>query len=230
MKMPSYKKHILFSLFIALPFFPDVFYLSLAVIGASVIDLDHHVRKRNLRLMALSGLLLAGVLYILNLPYILGVILFTLALIFYISKHRGFMHSFFGITIITAFLTIFVIGSYLLLQGFSLDLKVSLIIISLALGLIILNKKLILLFILAASLGVILTNNMSFNPYYVFIALFLGCISHIMLDLFTPSGLKLFNPISNRRYNKTFGIFLMILWGLTVGLFLYGRIGVIFHL
>jgi len=55
--MASYKKHIIFSLFIAIPFFHDVFYLSLAVIGASIIDLNHPVRERNLSLMAFFALL-----------------------------------------------------------------------------------------------------------------------------------------------------------------------------
>ncbi len=62
--MASYRKHILFSLFIALPFFPDVFYLSLAVIGASIIDLDHPMRERNLSLVAFFALLLTGILYL----------------------------------------------------------------------------------------------------------------------------------------------------------------------
>ncbi|MBM4242128.1 MAG: metal-dependent hydrolase, partial [Euryarchaeota archaeon] len=35
--MSSYKKHGLFSLIMVLPFFPDVFYLSLAFIAAAII-------------------------------------------------------------------------------------------------------------------------------------------------------------------------------------------------
>ena len=141
--MPSYKKHILFSLIIALPFFQDVFYLALAVIAASIIDLDHHVKKKNLMLMALLGALIALIFYIFNLPYILGIILIALASIFQISKHRGFMHSFFGIILITVFLTVFIMGSYLLFIGVSLNIKVILIAITLILGFLILNKKLI---------------------------------------------------------------------------------------
>lgn len=212
--MPSYKKHVLFSLIMALPFFGDVFYLSLAVIGASIIDFDHHIKKNNLMIMILFGILLCLILYLLNLPIILGVILITLALIFYMSKHRGFMHSIFGIIIITIFLIIFIIGSYLLFTGFLENLKIFLIVISLVLGVMILNKKLIIPYSLLVLIGIILTKNLVLNPYYIFGALFLGCISHIILDLFTPSGVSILNPLSSKRYKKVLGIILMIFWTL----------------
>ena len=219
--MPSYKKHILFSLIMALPFFPDVFYLSLAVVGASIVDLDHHVKKKNLIIMALSGVLLAGILYLFKLPFLLGIILVALASIFYVSKHRGFMHSIFGIVVATAFLTVFVTGSYLSIQNFSSEPKVSLIVVSLILGFIVLNKKLIPLFTILVLSGIILTPNTGLDPYFVFGAIFVGCLSHLILDLFTPSGVEVFNPISSHRYKKTLGIFLMALWGVGTVLILY---------
>lgn len=223
--MPSYKKHILFSLIIALPFFPDVFYLALAFIGASIIDLDPHVKQKNLILMAFFGVLIAFIFYIFNLPYILGIILVALALIFQISKHRGFIHSFFGITLVTIFLGIFVVGAYWLLMGFVQNVKVNLIAIIVFLGILVLNKKLIVPFALLAVVGIIFSPNLALNPYYVLLALFLGCLSHIMLDLFTPAGVRLFNPLSSRKSRKAFGIALVILWGLIVVLsFLGGKI------
>lgn len=214
--MPSYKKHVLFSLIMALPFFPDVFYLSLAVIGASIIDFDHPVKKNNLMIMILFGILLCLILYLLNLPIILGVILIALALIFYISKHRGFMHSIFGIIIITIFLTIFIVGSYLLFIDFSQNLKIFLIVISLLLGVMVLNRNLLIPYSFLLLIGIILTKNLVLNPYYIFGALFLGGISHIILDLFTPSGVSILNPLSLKRYKKALGIILMIFWTLAV--------------
>ena len=117
--MASYKKHILFSLFIALPFFPDIFYLSLVVIGILIIDLDHPIKEINLSLMEFFSLLLAGILYLFDLPFILGLILFTLVLIFlYISASQINALIFWNNNYNVFFKTVFVIGFYLLLQRF----------------------------------------------------------------------------------------------------------------
>jgi len=219
--MPSYKEHLLFSLILALPFFPDVFYLSLAVLGASMVDLDHRVKEKNLMIMAFSGAILAGAFYVLKLPFLLGIILIALALVFYVSKHRGFMHSIFGAVFITTVITIFVMGSYLLFQDFQVNLKVSLVFISIFLGFIILNKKLVPLFSILVLIGVILTPNSVPDPIYVLGAVFLGCLSHLILDLFTPSGVELLNPFPPRRFKKFGGIVLMVFWGLSVVLVFY---------
>jgi inner membrane protein len=105
--MPSYKKHILFSLIMVLPFFPDVFYLSLAVIGTSIIDFDHLLKIKSLFIMGLMGILLTFLLYLLKLPLILGLLLIFLALIFLVCKDRGFMHSVFGVTLTSVILTLY---------------------------------------------------------------------------------------------------------------------------
>ena len=74
--MPSYKNHLVFSLLIPIlvtvPFFPNVFYLSLAVIGASIVDLDHPLRNSNLLLLALFGIILVLLLHILQMPVLIG--------------------------------------------------------------------------------------------------------------------------------------------------------------
>ena len=95
--MPSYKKHVLFSILMTLPFFPDVFYLSIAILGASMLDMDHDVNRKNLTIMALIGMVIVLTLYILKLPFLIGLILIILALIFYVSKHRGFMRAYYAI-------------------------------------------------------------------------------------------------------------------------------------
>jgi len=210
--MPSYKKHALFSLIIALPFFQDVFYLSLALIGASIIDMDHHVKKDNLILMVASGIILSLLLYFLNLPFLIGIALIAMAIIFHLSNHRGFTHSIPGVIILSFLLAFFVLGSYNLFNGFGINNKIPLIIISIILGVIVLNKKLILPFVILASAGIIIGPNINLNIQYAFLALFLGAISHIMLDLFTPSGISLFNPISSKKFKKSAGIVLFILW------------------
>lgn len=210
--MPSYKKHILFSIIIALPFIQDVFYLSLAVIGASIMDMDHHVKKKNLIIMAIFGILLSITLYMLKLSYLIGISLIVMVLIFYLSKHRGFVHSMWGILILSSLLAFFIFGFYALFNGFNIDKKIILVVISVILGIIALNKKILLPFFILVSIGIILTHNQNLSVYYTFLAILLGCLSHIMLDLFTPSGIRLFNPLSSRKFKKSLGIGLFALW------------------
>ena len=138
--MPSYKEHVLVSIIMVFPFFPEIFYIALAVIGASIMDMDHKVNQKNITILGLLGVILALILYILNFPYLIGVLIALMALLFYISEHRGFMHSVFGIIFITGCVSFFVLGAHSLLLEFT-SLKVSLIIISLILGIVILNKK-----------------------------------------------------------------------------------------
>jgi len=209
--MPSYDKHAIFSLIIAFPFIPDVFYLSLAVIGASIIDMDHHIKRNNLILMAIFGILLSLMLYLLNLPFLFGISLVCMAFILSISNHRGFTHSIFGVLLLSFLLTFFVLGLNSLLNNFNME-KISLIFISSILGIIILNKRIIIPFVIIVAIGIFLTNNINISPFYTFFAVFLGGLSHIILDLFTPSGLRILNPLSLKKFYKFLGIILIILW------------------
>lgn len=212
--MPSYQKHALFSIIIAFPFFHDIFYLSLAVIGASMIDMDHHVKKKNLMFMTIFGLMLSVMLYFLKMPFIIGISLIIMSMIFYTSKHRGFAHSIPGILILSALFTFFILGIYTLFYEFNINIKIPLICISLILGAIVLNKKLLLPFSIIVSAGLIISPYLDLNIYYIFLATLLGSLSHLILDLFTPSGIKLFNPLSSRNFQKGFGTVLIVLWGL----------------
>ena len=121
--MPSYKEHVLVSIIMIFPFFPEVFYIALAVIGASIIDMDHKVNRKNIIILGLLGVILALILYILNLPYLIGVLISLMALLFYISEHRGFMHSIIGILFISACISFFVLGAYTLLTEYKLDFE-----------------------------------------------------------------------------------------------------------
>lgn len=216
--MPSYSKHILFSIIITLPFIQDVFYLSLAVIGALLIDMDHHVKKNNIIIMVISGLIISFVLYILNLPFLSGFSLVTLALILYISKHRGFSHSIFGVILLSILLGFFVIGLYSLSNSYIFN-KFSLILISLILGIIVLNKKIVLPFFIIISSAIIIGHGTILSPYFVFLAVLIGGISHIMIDMFTPSGIKLLSPFSFKKFNKFYGYTLLIFWIFTALIF-----------
>ncbi len=211
-KMPSYKKHILFSLIMALPFFPDVFYLSLAVIGTSIIDFDHQLKIKNLFIMVLFGILLTFLLYLLKLPLILGLLLIFLALIFFICKDRGFMHSLFGITLTAVVLTFFIIGLYFLIFNFTSNKMAILVIILSFLGFLSLNRKLIAPYIVLVVIGIILLPNLDINIYSIFGALFLGFLSHITLDLFTPSGVGLLSPLSSKKFHKITGLIILMVW------------------
>jgi len=226
--MPSYQKHTLFSIIIALPFFHDVFYLSLAVIGASMIDMDHHVKKKNLMLMTIFGLLLSIMLYFLKMPFIIGISLIIMSIIFYTSKHRGFTHSIPGILILSFLFTFFILGIYTIFYEFNINNKIPLICISLILGTIVLNKKLLLPFFTLVSAGIIISPNTDLNIYYTFLAILLGFLSHLILDLFTPSGIKLFNPLSSRNFQKGFGAVLIVLWGLIAFIFIFKHKYVLF--
>ena len=219
--MPSYKKHVLFSLIIALPFVHDIFYLSLAVIGASMIDMDHHIRKKDLIMLTALGIILTIALYILKLSFLIGVSLIIMAVIFYLSKHRGFVHSIPGILILSFLLAFSIIGIYALFHGFNINEKISLIVISVILGVIALNKKLLLPFFVLVPVGIIITKNPDLNLFYAFLAILIGSLSHILLDLFTPSGIRLFNPLSSKKFKKSFGVVLFILWGFLAFIYVF---------
>ena len=223
--MPSYKEHVMVSIIMVFPFFPDIFYIALAVIGASIIDMDHKVNQKNIVIIGLLGVIMALILYILNLPYLVGVLITLMAILFYISEHRGFMHSITGIVFITGCISFFVLGAYTLLSDYNTGLKISLIIISLILGIVILNKTIVPLYAFLIIMGLIFSSNLGFDIYYVFLAVFLGCLSHIILDLFTASGVQLLNPFSSEKFKKRAGFTLLGIWGgcVIASVVLYGN-------
>lgn len=210
--MPSYKKHLIFSLIMIFPFFPDVYYLSLAVIGASVVDLDTSFRYRNLVLMALAGGLLAVTLQFLKITPFPGLILISIALFFFVTQHRGIMHSIPGNALAAACLALFVISFQNILMNLTPDPRVSFFLTSIILGIIVLNRGLLIIYALFVSIGIFLAPESTFNFMYVSTALFIGSLSHIILDLFTGSGVKLFDPFSKHRYGKMTGLFIVGLW------------------
>lgn len=223
--MPSYKEHVLVSIVMVFPFFQDVFYIALAVIGASMIDMDHHVNQKNITIVGLLGIILALILYILHLPYLVGILIALMALLFYLSEHRGFMHSLLGIVFISVCVGFFVLGAYTIMSDYGVGLKISLMVISLILGIVILNKKLVPIYAFIIILALLFTSNQAFNTYYVFIAILIGALSHIILDLFTKAGVELFSPITSQKFHKLAGFTLLGLYlgAVIISVVMYGN-------
>lgn len=217
--MSSYKKHILFSILMVLPFFPDVYYLSLAVIGASVVDLDTSFRYRNLIIMALFGGVLAIILQFLKITPFPGILLISIAFFFFIAQHRGFVHSIPGVCLTTFCLSVFVLSFQALLLTFKVDYRISIYLTSILMGVMILNRGLLILYAILLSVGIFLSPQTSFNFLYIYTALFVGSLSHLILDLFSGKGVKLFEPLGKHNYGKLAGLFLLTIWAVFVILF-----------
>jgi inner membrane protein len=217
--MSSYKKHILFSILMVLPLFPDVYYLSLAVIGASAVDLDTSFRYRNLFIMAIFGGALAIVLQFLKITPFPGILLISIAVFFFLAQHRGFVHSIPGACLTTFSLAVFVLSFQALLLTFKVDYRISIYLTSILMGVMILNRGLLILYALLVSLGIFLIPQTTFNFLYIYTALFAGSLSHLILDLFSGNGVKLFEPFWNHSYGKLAGSFLLTLWAVFVVLF-----------
>lgn len=222
--MSSYKKHAIFALILTLPFFPNVFSLALALIAASFPDFDHKVKKKNITLLFIIGTILTLILYIFKLPYLLGIILITLALIFYLSEHRGFTHSLLGIALLSIILTVLVISSYFFFFGLGINEQGTLAVILILLGSLSINRNIMLPFIFIGVLGVLLTPFPHPNLYNVMGAFFLGFISHVILDSYTPHGVEFFRPFYSKRLKKGFGISLIILWILGASYYVFNFI------
>ena len=57
----------------------------------------------------------------------------------------------------------------------------------------------------------------NFNYIEIVLALFLGVFSHIVLDSFTPAGIKIFAPLSSKKVYKRFGlisIFILVIFAI----------------
>jgi len=236
------------------------------VIGASLPDFDHNIKKSNIYKMIIVGLISFIILYIAKLPYFIGIIFLIIPIIFYFSNHRGFTHSILGIFLLSIILSIVIIMGIFLICPFLEYLAIinnlesyfliSATIIILGLGILAINKNLILPFIVLFLLGVIFlpieyysfftTSNISYSlidsltyfintkivvnilnshdlffiiwmMFYFFLPLFLGFLTHLILDSLTPAGIELFRPFSSKKIHKKFAVFcLMLILVLTI--------------
>ncbi|WP_245923836.1 metal-dependent hydrolase [Methanothermobacter tenebrarum] len=202
----------------ALPFFfQNIFALALSVLGSSIPDLDHPIKGRRVSLIFLIGVLILIIFYLLGLPYLIGVLLMILAMIFYFSRHRGFSHSILGIFILSILLTLLVISSYFLFRDFGADERESLALILAFSGLMFINRKILIPFTLLGILGVLFTPFPGLNLYNIMGPFLLGFVSHVILDLYTHSGVKFLRPFSTRTFKKGLGGFLIIIWIICAG-------------
>jgi inner membrane protein len=204
---------------LGLLFFQNPISLALALIGASLPDFDHDVKVNNVHILIITGLVIFGILYFLNLPYFIGILICLLAIIFYFSNHRGFTHSIFGIAILTALIfSIIIMGSFIILSistgSVAISEKIAIGVMIIFLGILSLNKKLILPFILLFSIGLLFLQVFPVNYIVMIFSIFLGFLSHLILDSFTPSGLKVLKPFSSRKFHKDFGVTTVILLGI----------------
>lgn len=219
--MSSYKGHSIFAFALALMFFHNPLTIALTFIGANVPDFDHKFKKDNVYKIIILGLIVFISLYILKLPYYIGLIIVFLGVTFYFSEHRSFTHSIFGVLTLTSALALILIwGSQLIDAVTIIDNHYLLMAILIALlSFLFLNKKLLMVFLPLFFIGLFIIPTAEISYVEIALSLFLGVFSHIVLDSFTPAGIKIFAPISSKKVYKNFGlsmIFLMIAVSLIV--------------
>ncbi|WP_295722410.1 metal-dependent hydrolase [uncultured Methanobrevibacter sp.] len=228
--MSDYKIHSIVALVLALLFFQNPIAIALTLIGGNIPDNDHKIKMDNVYRLIIIGLLIFIAFYILKLPYSLGILICLLGLIFYFSSHRGFTHSIFGISLITIILFFIIKLGYNIilklniLNSFSYVNLVSISICIIFISLFSINKKLLPLFIILFLLAVFLYPA-SFNELLIFSSIFLGLLSHSIVDLFSPAGVKLFLPLYNKKFHKKMATVLLIILILTAIV----KYGVYFH-
>ena len=147
--MSSYKGHSIFALLLACMFFHSPLLIALTLIGANIPDFDHKFKKENVYRMIILGLIMFISLYILKLPYYIGLIVVFLGVTFYFSEHRSFTHSLFGVLTLTAAVSLILIWSLQLITVVSMlnDHYLILAILIALLGFLFLNKKLLMIFL-----------------------------------------------------------------------------------
>ena len=213
-------------------FFHNPLLIALTLIGANVPDFDHEFKQENVYRMIILGLVVFISLYILKLPYYIGLMIVFLGITFYFSEHRSFTHSIFGVLTLTSAVALVIIwGSQLIDAVTVLDNHYLLMAILIALlSFLFLNKKVLMIFlpVFFVSLFVVPTADITYVE--IVLALFLGLFSHIVLDSFTPAGIKIFAPISSKKVYRNFGlsmvfllIFFALLYNIPMLFELYGR-------
>ena len=202
-------------------FFHSPLLIALTLIGANIPDFDHKFKKENVYKLIILGLIVFISLYILKLPYYIGLIIVFLGVVFYFSEHRSFTHSVFGILTLTASVSLIIIWGYELVIGFT-TLENAYLIIAIIIALLsflFLNKKLLMIFIPLFFVSLFIVPNGNVNYIEIVLALLLGLSSHTILDSFTPAGIKLFAPVSSKKVYKSFGwamIFVLIILSIIV--------------
>ena len=211
--MSSYKGHSVFALLLALMFFHNPLLIALTFIGANVPDFDHKFKKDHVYKMIILGLVLFISLYILKLPYYIGLIIVFLGVSFYFSEHRSFTHSIFGVMVLTSAISLILIWAFQLVTSITiLDNPYLIMAVLIALlSFLFLNKRLLMIFLPLFFVSLFLINDLDITYIEVVLALALGIFSHVVLDSFTPAGIKIFAPLSSKKVYKNFGLSMIFL-------------------
>ena len=206
--MSTYKGHSVFALIVSIMFFHSPLLIALTLIGANIPDFDHKFKKDNVYKLIILGLIVFISLYILKLPYYIGLIIVFLGVTFYFSEHRSFTHSIFGVLTLTAAVSLILIWSFQLIVAVTdiNDYYLIMAILTVLISFLFLNKNVLMLFlpVFFISLFVFKTGNV--NCLEIVLSLFLGVFSHVVLDSFTPAGIKIFAPLSSKKVYRNFGI------------------------
>ncbi|WP_462315531.1 metal-dependent hydrolase [Methanobrevibacter sp.] len=211
--MSSYKAHSIFAFILSLMFFHNPLTIALTFIGANIPDFDHKFKKENVYKMIILGLVVFISLYILKLPYYIGLIIIFLGVTFYFSEHRSFTHSIFGVmTLASAVSLIMIWGSQLVNAVTIIDNHYLLMAILIALlSFLFLNKKLLMVFIPLFFISLFVFPAVEVSYLEIVFSLFLGLFSHVILDSFTSAGIKIFAPLSSRKVYRNFGLSMIFL-------------------
>ena len=230
--MSSYKGHSIFAFLLSLMFFHNPLTIALTVIGANIPDFDHEFKRENVYKMIILGLIVFISLYILKLPYYIGLMIVFLGITFYFSEHRSFTHSIFGVLTLTSAVALILIwGSQLIDFVTVLDNHYLLMAVLIALlSFLFLNKKLLMVFIPLFFIGLFVIPSAEISYLEIIFSLFLGLFSHVVLDSFTPAGIKIFAPLSSKKVYRNFGlsmifllIFIAILYNIPILFELFGN-------
>lgn len=206
--MSSYKGHSVFALLLALMFFHNPLLIALTFIGANIPDFDHKFKKDHVYKLIILGLIVFISLYILQLPYLIGLIIVFLGVTFYFSEHRSFTHSIFGVLTLTSAVSLIMIWGYELVMGVTIlnDSYFVMAVLIAILSFLFLNKKLLMVFLPLFFVSLFFINDFNMTYIEIVLALFLGLFSHVVLDSFTPAGIKIFAPLSSKKVYKRFGL------------------------
>ncbi|MBQ6349358.1 MAG: metal-dependent hydrolase [Methanobrevibacter sp.] len=220
--MSSYKGHSIFALLLALMFFHNPLLIALTFIGANIPDFDHKFKKDHVYKMIILGLVLFILLYILKLPYYLGLIIVFLGVTFYFSEHRSFTHSIFGVLVLTSAVSLMLIWAYQLVTSVTILDNQYLIfaVLTVLLSFLFLNKRLLMIFLPLFFVSLFFINNIGITYIEIVSALALGVFSHVVLDSFSPAGIKIFAPLSSKKVYKQFGL---------ISIFVFILIAIVYH-
>ena len=214
--MSSYKGHSIFALILSLMFFHSPLLIALTLIGANIPDFDHKFKKDNVYKLIILGLIMFISLYILKLPYYIGLMIVFLGVTFYFSEHRSFTHSIFGALTLTSAVSLILIWGSQLITGITIltDYYLLMAILIALLSFLFLNRKILMIFLPIFFISLFIFKTGSISYLEIVLSLFLGLFSHIVLDSFTPAGVKIFAPLSSKKVYKNFGrvsIFILII-------------------